>query len=339
MKLLFILKERFYSSSKSSYGLINSSLHLIKYLEQFNTECKVTTVIDYNSIDKEVFDFKPDIVIIEALWVSAEKLKELSSIKRYENIKWIVRVHSDMGFLSSETLAVKYINDYIELNNDNIIVSLNNKKFVEHLSDSMNYNFLYLPNIINIKDKNYEKSIETNIINIGCFGSLRLLKNQCFQAMCAIKAANKLNKILKFHITADIDADADKNPVLKNLKELFKNTKHELIVHSWLENEDFHKLIKQMDLGLQISYTETFNIVTADFINNDKLIVVGETIDWIPSILKTSTIDYKKAMNKIIFAYKYRNSGFIKSLMRKNLDKYNKIAEKEWIKLIINDII
>ena len=92
MKILFVLKDRFYNKSyTNSYGLSNSARHVAKYLDEIGNECKIVSVIDGNCIDKEVYDFKPDLVIIEALCVAGKKLDEL--IKKYRKIKWAVRVH------------------------------------------------------------------------------------------------------------------------------------------------------------------------------------------------------------------------------------------------------
>jgi hypothetical protein len=336
MKILFILKERFYGSSDSSYGLINSSNGIKDFLVDKRYDVKVVTVIDYNGIDKEVYNYKPDIVIIEALWVTGTKIKELSELPRYKNIKWIIRVHSDMSFLCTETMALTYINDYIALNNPNVIVSLNNKEFIENLSITLNYIFLYLPNIISIlDDSTYIKSTDNTVINIGCFGALRILKNQCFQALCSINAAEKLKKKLKFHITSDADYDPNNsNPILKNLVELFKNTKHELVIHKWMPNDQFSELIKTMDIGIQISYTESFNIVAANFVNNNKIIVVSEDIDWMPGYLKVSPTNYDEVINKIIFAYKYKDNRLVKIPMILNLASYNKTAKSIWTKFL-----
>ena len=73
MKILFILKDRFYNQSKNSYGLINSSRQVAEFLETIGYECKVVQVVDYNAIDKELFQYKPDVVIIEALWVTRSR--------------------------------------------------------------------------------------------------------------------------------------------------------------------------------------------------------------------------------------------------------------------------
>jgi hypothetical protein len=338
MKILFILKERFYSNSNiKSYGLINSSKQLAKYLEQLGHNVKIVTVIDGNFIDKEVFNYKPDIVVIEALWVTPDKLKELIEIKRYKKIIWVVRIHSDIGYLSVETMAISNITDYINLKKHNLIIAPNNKEFSEHLSSALNYDFTYLPNVVQIHHYKKERNDDNHILNIGCFGALRILKDQLFQAICAIKAADILHKRLHFHITVDEkyleNKQVDKlNPILKNLEELFEhNTNHKLVKHKWLENDEFQHLVKKMDLGLQLSYSESFNIVASDFVNHNILIVVSEAISWMPDELKTSTVNYDEAIRKIVHTYNNINSPHLIRKMHRALEKYNKSAKEVWI--------
>lgn len=335
MKIIFILKLRTYHKTDvKSYGLINSANQVAHYLESIGHNCKVVQIIDANSIDRELFEFKPDLVIIEALWVPTFKLKELIEIPRYNKINWIVRVHSDAGFLNAETLALTYVNEYINLMKSNLFISCNNNEFNKYLSSVLNYEFLYLPNIITIKDEHkHEHKHEQHHIDIACFGALRILKNQLFQAICSISAADKLHKKLKFHITADVKTQenyTNTNSVLKNLEELFKNSNHELIIHPWMENHEFHNLIKKMDLGLQISYSESFNIVTADFVNHGIPIIVSDAIDWMPFIMKVSTVDYDKVIDKIIYIYHHRNSVFMNSWCKRNLKHYNETAQHKW---------
>ena len=341
-KILFILKERFYHKSNvKSYGLINSATQIVDYLNESGYQAKAVSVINENGIDKEVYGFKPDVVVIEALWVCGEKLKELIELKRYQKIKWIVRIHSDIGYLSAETMALKYVNDYIALNKSNLVIAPNNEKFTEYLSNGMNYTFKCLPNIITIRKEKNNPIEKSDVMNIGCFGALRILKNQTFQALCAIKAANILGKTLHFHINTDVfnyvDSEEKMNPVLKNLEELFKYSKHKLIEHGWKENNKFQKLIKNMDFGMQLSFTESFNIVTADFVNNNKLILVSDAINWMPNIFKTSTTNYFLVTMKIIMCYRLRNIQFLKRLMRRSLIKHNKHSKKIWADFMINN--
>jgi hypothetical protein len=343
MKILFVLKQRFYSQEptvdlkNSSYGLINSSKQIANYLEKLGHECKLVQVVDGNSVDKELYNFKPQLVIIEALWLTGDKLKELMEIKRYKDIKWIIRVHSDIGFLAAETMAIKYINDYLELNKDNLFVSMNNDLFNDSISEAMKTEFFYLPNVITIDDTKIDtKKQLKNHIDVACFGSLRILKNQCYQALCAMEMAERLNKKLKFHITVDLGMTEGNSrfPVLKNLEELFKNSQHELVKHAWLENDKFQLLIKEMDLGLQLSYTESFNIVAADFVNANIPIIVSNAIKWMPDMLKTSTTNYEKTIKKMIKIYKWRKCWLLLKYQKIKLKKYNEQAKLEWYKFM-----
>jgi hypothetical protein len=201
------------------------------------------------------------------------------------------------------------------------------------MRDIEGYSFIYLPNIMTAFDHNKNINNERGIIDIGCFGALRFLKNQCYQAICAMKAADELKKKLRFHITVNFDTDS-KNPVLINLEQLFKNSHHELVKHDWLDNDKFNDIIKEMDMGLQISYTESFNIVTADFVNNNILIIVSDAIKWMPSFLKTSSVDYDKTTRKIVEVYGIRNDESLKTKCRQNLACYNRTSKGLWKKFI-----
>ena len=332
MKILFVLKNRTYNKEyATSFGLMNSALQVSKYLNHKGHESKVVSVIDYNFIDREVHSYKPDIVIIEALWVSSKKMKELIELKRYKNINWVVRIHSDIGFLSAETNALTYVNEYVSLKKDNLFVSINNKEFCKNLSDIYGENFIYLPNIIDIHNEHKKHRDNYLTVNIGCFGALRLLKNQLFQAMCAMKFADSINKTLFYHINCNVNPDKE-NSILKNLTALFdKNASgHKLVVHNWLDNEDFHQLVRSMDLGLQLSYTESFNITAADFVMNDTPIIVSEALSWLPWFNKTSTTNYKNVLNKLKWIYRFRNSKLMAFLNKRNLKKYNKEAKEVW---------
>jgi hypothetical protein len=232
-----------------------------------------------------------------------------------------------MGYLSAESRGLKLINDYIELD-DRLTIALNNKAFTESLSAAMNFDFTYLPNIITPVRPERDLSPDRDYMNVGCFGALRLLKNQCFQAICAIRAADELDKKLYFHITPNPLAKDD--PVLANLRELFLRNRHELVIHDWMPNDKFMGLIRRMDIGIQLSYTESFNIVAADFVSNNRLILVSDAIEWMPDKMKASTIDYDDVVNKLVVMYRRRNSEILKNSARKALFNHNVAAMHEW---------
>ena len=328
MKILFILKERVYNSEvATSFGLMNSSTQVSKYLEKEGHEVRVCSVVDGNAIDKVVYNFKPNLVVIEALWVQGNKMKELLSLPRYKDVKWIIRIHSDIGFLAAETNALFYLEDYLSIGSPNLFVSTNNFQFNQTLSKEMNSKMLYLPNVVKIEKYKIKKKVESDEMHIGCFGALRVLKNQCFQAMVAIEAADRLGKKLFFHINGNVKNDV--NPVLHNLESLFRrNGFHKLVIHKWMNHEDFLELISStIDVGMQLSFTESFNIVTTDFINAGKLILVSDAISWLPDIMKTSTVNYKKAVKDLIKLYKHRSSWWY---TKRNYNAFTVLMDSSW---------
>ena len=89
------------------------------------------------------------------------------------------------------------------------------------------------------------------------------------QALAAIKLAERIGKTLLFHINAG-RTETKGEPVLNNLRGLFHqlyDRGHKLIEHEWTEREEFIQLCAKMDIGMQVSFSETFNIVGADIIS------------------------------------------------------------------------
>jgi hypothetical protein len=291
---------------------------------------------DANSIDREINLIKPDICIIEAVWVPPYKMAELSEL--WPNVTFIIRVHSKIPFLANEGIAIDWIKEYNQIKN--VIVSFNNKETNEDFRN-LGIDSVFLPNLYptirhfndfkyfleSIKEKFckiFGCGKKQTIINIGCFGAIRPLKNQLSQAFAAITYADMNDKILHYHINGT-RIEQRGETVLKNLRELFKNTRHKLTEHPWMEHHDFLKIINQMDLGLQVSYTESFNIVTADFVTAKVPIVASDDISWMPWIMKVSPTEHKGIVRKLKLAYKYR--GFITWLQSFSL-KTNRLITK-----------
>ena len=105
-KILFICKQR-HDRYGVSYGLLNSCKFLCNMLNELGIRAKVISVVDNNCIDKEVHQYKPTHVFIEALWVVPDKFKVL--IPLHPSVKWYVRTHSNTLFLSNEGVAMQWI--------------------------------------------------------------------------------------------------------------------------------------------------------------------------------------------------------------------------------------
>ena len=116
---------------------------------------------------------------------------------------------------------------------------------------------------------------------------------------------------------------------MRNIRELFKNSENRLIEHPWYKHREFLETISKMDIGMQVSFSESFNIVTADFVNAGVPIVVSDDIEWMPWILKTSPTSHQKMTRKLRIARMFpREIRFFQNLA---LDNYNQKARRSWL--------
>ena len=174
----------------------------------------------------------------------------------------------------------------------------------------------------------YHKITDSHVVNIGCFGALRLLKNHLQQAMSAIIFADRIGKKLLFHINEDDTEDAE-NPVYKNLESLFARGKHALITHRWSPHDEFIEVVRQMDLGLQVSLSESYNIVAADFASNGVPIIVSRDIDWMPSWYQADP-NVESIVDRLMFAWSNRNHKELTEMSTKRIAEYNSVAISAW---------
>jgi hypothetical protein len=258
-------------------------------LNTVGIDSRVVDVEDNNRIDREVSRYKPTHVFIEALWVVPKKFVTLKRL--HPHVKWFIRIHSDLSFLANEGKAMDWLFDYVKCG---ITLTANSPGTAEELTNILKTHVEYLPNYYPTKRwwKEYPKLIKNVLsgkdkrrrkpINIGCFGSIRPLKNQLVQAISAMKFAEKHNKRLRFYInTGRIEGGGD--PVLKNIRCLFKNSpSHTLVEIPWLKHEQFIELLEdEIDIGMQVSFSETFNIVTADMVASQVPVVVSGEVYWV----------------------------------------------------------
>lgn len=315
-----------------SSGLLNSALFVAEMLRQEGVKVKLDQVVDGNCIDRIVHHSKPRICIIEALWVTPDKLRELK--KLHPKIIWVIRLHSNTPFLANEGIAFAWIKEYLQM--ERVIVAGNHRHAIEDLkticdSKECLKRIAYLPNYYDVRcrDAPFFSTVDVDeILRIGCFGALRPLKNQLQQAVAAIAYCDSKNLKLEFHINSSRIENKGDN-VLKNLEALFAgNPKHRLVKHEWLPHHEFLNLVKTMDMGMQVSFTETFNIVAADFVAMGKPVLVSKEIDWLPSVYKTNPTDpddIKKGIGRVL------NCVLGPWRAMRSLTRYDVRSRAEWL--------
>jgi hypothetical protein len=353
-RILFILKfrevakdvdkiEETWAPKKGlSSGLLNSAGFVNSMLQTFDKNDIVSEIIqvnDNNDIDREVTKFKPNIVIIEAYWVVSSKFEVLT--KLHPNVKWIIRNHSNIPFLANEGIAfgwtleyVKFPTVYVSCNHIDALIDVRNlirSAFPEWTNDFVDNKIVFLPNYYPIKK--VEKKVYDNnrdSIDIGCFGAIRPLKNHMIQALAAIEWARVNKKYLRFHINGN-RVEGNGAPILKNLRETFSRLPNaELIEHGWLDHTPFLELVKTMDLGLQVSVTETFNIVCADFISQGIPVVASREIHWVDERLHVQNITNSLDIIKVMDLALESNTWKVYDQSVEQLSLHSENAKKQW---------
>lgn len=333
-RVLFLLKEKSYGSTGKGFttGLLNSATFVVLFLREQGYDVDLKVITDSNSIDREVTLFNPDIVILEALWFTPEKIKEILTLPRHRCREWVIRIHSKAPFLANEGISIEWIGEYTRLGLRNLVIAPNTIELTEQLAEVFPLGrFEYLPNVYFIKPCVKSDNYDEIALDVGCFGAIRPMKNHFQQAIAAIAVAESLCKPLNFHINSTRVEQGGEN-VLKNLRALFKGSRHTLVEHGWLDHSSFLKLISSMDFGTQVSFSESFNIVTADFVTAGIPIVTSDDIEWMPGLLKASASDFEQIVFKMKLAYHFRSLlvPIQKHYLKVNINR----AKKHWLKFI-----
>lgn len=339
-RVLFVLKYRHsytygdYSVGLAS-GLFNSATYVSQMLVDRRYDSHVVEVVDNNQIDKFVTQYKPDVCILEALWVVPEKLHILK--KLHPNVKWVIRLHSEIPFLANEGIAIDWINRYLK--HENVYIGFNSHQTLEETKNYFKampirheHRLIYLPNYYPVGNAPIKpKPIINNTIHVGLFGALRPLKGQLLQAFSAIEYARRNRFKLKLYINATRRDGAYMEPILDNLRALFNNldNNYELVEVDWLSREDFLELVRKMDVILQVSFSETFCIIAADAASQGIPLVVSDEINWVPKEFTASPNDVKSIV-KAIGTARNNHKKWFPIDTRKNLERVVKENADVW---------
>lgn len=281
----------------------------------------IVEVNDNNDIDREVTKFRPDIVVIEALWVVPEKFPILK--KLHPKVKWFCHLHSQIPFLSLEGNAMDWAIRYQE---HGVGIIANAIELYDALKTIIK-NIVYLPNVY-LSDSRCPNIKEKDVIDIGCFGAIRPLKNQLLQALAAIQFAKEIDKFLFFHINSTRQ-ETNGAPVLKNIRQLFALTEGAVLFeHDWMEPEDFiHMLHRDIDIGMQVSLTETFNVVSADYVTAGVPMVVSDEVRWASHWNMADKDDMKDIVKHL---HRVHASSALVRWNQRLLHRYSSKAQKMW---------
>src|ERR1035437_227394 len=332
-RVLFIAKKgQKYSGAygyAASSGLLNSATFVVEMPNNRGVDAKFVHVVDNNDIDREVTQHRPDVVIIEALWVTPSKFDVLTQL--HPNVQWVVRVHSEVPFLAQEGMAMQWLFGY--LNRTNVFVAFNSQRALHDFTRvSWSDKLLYLPNYFP-EHKMLPRKDKSEDLHVGCFGAIRPLKNQLMQAMSAIRYADLEHKHLKFHMnTTRVEGGEE---VLKNIRGLFYDSPHYLVEHEWLHHSRFQHLLSHMDFAMCVSLSETFCIVAADAVALGIPLVCSPEVPWSSKMSQADSTSMDSILDALYRVGRLRRiSGY---LNRCGLKENNSRSVEVWLQFSRNN--
>ena len=333
--------DLFYKGYKGSVKI--SCASTMKLLADNNIDCKL---IDPINVSENLREYMPTHVIVNEFFLTPKELRNYT--EEFINIKWVILKHGEIPSTAVDSNLINWLIEYLKI--DNVTVAsvsprtFNDFKIIAR-SISLENKVKLLPTLHEIiVNTDKRRSVKSGIIDVGCFGVIRFLKNQLVQAIAAIEYANRKNIKLRYHIT--INPPHERNPgpydiegfgqILKNIRELFSSldkNRFELIEHRWTSRDMFLDLVKEMDLGLNLSLSESFNLVSTDFVFNNVPVIGSKEIFWLPKECiadNTDTESIVSVMLDIMENYEKKN---IYEKTIKNLIEWNNQALNHWINL------
>lgn len=144
---------------------------------------------------------------------------------------------------------------------------------------------------------------ERGVLNVACFGAIRPMKNHLQQAIAAMRLAEEMGLELRFHINGS-RIEVGGQPVLKNLKALLCDS---LVQCDWMELSDLIQYLRDhIDIGLQVSMSETFNFVAANYVSAGIPMVVSKEIEWASCFSKTKKDSVENIVSRMKRAMRWK---------------------------------
>jgi glycosyltransferase involved in cell wall biosynthesis len=235
-------------------------------------------------------------VVLSAPWISTRDLAAL--VAHFNQVQWVVVSHSNVGFLQADPAGIHLLRDYIELTHkhDNLSVGGNSHRFTQWANEAYDTDAVLLPNLYPVPKffgrvwHNWNRQ-RNGPVQIGSFGAIRPLKNQLTACAAAIIIAKRLNVPVEFHLSAGRE-EGGGNIALNAIQQMSQGVPNfTLVLDGWCGWHEHRENVHKMDLLIHPSYTESFNMCTADGVSQGVPTVGSTAIHWLPESWKADSDD------------------------------------------------
>lgn len=268
----------------SHIGLGVAAINTAKVLRRDGIKTDVWPIVSAADLSAKLKTHKVDHVIISAPWIPTPELQALSM--EYPDIHFTVNCHSNVGFLQADRNGVKLMREVmdLELGTPNVHFAGNSRRFCSWIQTAFHAPCAFLPNLYYLDEHQAPEHSHRHhsVLRIGVFGATRPLKNLMSAAGAALEIARDQRTPLEFWLSAG-RAEGGGETVLQAVQAMLEGLPDvKIVLNGWQSWPKFRKVVGHMHLLMQPSYTESFNMVTADGVAESVPSVVSEAIDWAP---------------------------------------------------------
>jgi hypothetical protein len=290
-RVIFAYKNFAASKNISHIGLGVAALNTAKMLRKQGFAVEVWPIV--NAVDlRSRLNETISHVVVSAPWIPTVEWQRLTG--DFPNIQFAVNCHSNVGFLQADTNGVKLVRESMEIERAtwNFHVAGNSRKFCRWIQDAYEVPCTFLPNLYHLDSDRVpvRPLFQGGTLRIGAFGATRPLKNFMSAAAAALEIVSRLKTDLELWVSSGRTEGG--SGVLDAMRAMVNGLPNVTLKEAgWQSWPAFRTTVRHMHLLMQPSYTESFNMVTADGIAEGVPSVVSEAIDWAPDHWKASIDD------------------------------------------------
>jgi hypothetical protein len=224
-------------------------------------------------------------VVISAPWIPTPALQQLTAA--HPEVVFAVSSHSNVGFLQADANGVKLLRESYELavGSLNFRATGNCATYCRWVTQAFGVQCHLVPNLYDLSTATthpHRRPLQGGTLRLGCFGATRILKNLVTGVGAAIEVSRRLNTDAEIWLSAGRPSGG--SGAVAAAKQMADGVPRfalrELPWQSWPQ---FRQSVSGMDLLLQPSYTESFNMVTADGVAEGIASVTSPVIEWVPT--------------------------------------------------------
>ena len=289
----FVLAYKNFAANRgiSHIGLGITAMNTAKSLRAEGIEASVWPIVSAADLANQLKNTPASHVVVSAPWLATADLARLAA--DFPDTHFAVNCHSNLGFLQADPNAMRLLREGIELERCtwNFRIAANSHRLARWVEAAYAAPCQHLPNMYYLNGIEPKRERYTGgTLRIGAFGATRALKNLMTAAGAAVEIANGLRADLEFWISAGRNEGG--GSVADAVRQMLHGLPHvKLVENGWQTWPQFRQTVRHMHLLLQPSYTESFNVVSADGVAEGVPSVVSEAIHWAPDNWKAKVDD------------------------------------------------